>query len=145
MAQMIRNNFRFNMIWYTQTTATHVLCWEASRTWCHCHVISHVYELLIGDIITRLIQFPPSITLAFVTKMNEKHKSTLPSTNQVKNWWNTISTEEELEVINWHEEFERIIDIYHNVRLAHSSACTINDNADRITGSAAKSGTKVFV
>jgi hypothetical protein len=44
---------------------------------------------------------------------------------------------------NWLEKGERI-DICNNVRLTHSSVCTIRDNADTITESA-MSETKVFV
>ena len=36
---------------------------------------------------------PPSTTLAFVTKMSEKRKSTSPSAIKVKNWRKTIITE----------------------------------------------------
>ena len=39
---------------------------------------------------------------------------------------------------------EQIIDICHNIRLAHNSLRTICDNVDIIKGST-KSGTKVFV
>jgi len=39
---------------------------------------------------------------------------------------------------------EQIVDIWSNVRFAHSSVHTIRDNADRITESA-KSGPEVFV
>ena len=39
---------------------------------------------------------------------------------------------------------ERIADICRNITFAHSSICTIHDNADRIKGSA-KSENKVFV
>ena len=52
--------------------------------------------------------------------------------------------EEKLDVINRHENTEQVVDICHNVRLAHSSISTIHDNADRITESP-KSETKVFV
>jgi len=76
--------------------------------------------------------------------MSEKHKSTSPSAIQVKNWQETISSEEKLDVIHWLEKGERTVDIRRNVRLTHSSVHTICDNADRITGSA-KSGTKVNV
>ena len=76
--------------------------------------------------------------------MSEKHKSTPPSAIQVKDWQETISTEEKLDVISWLEKGERIVDICHNVRLTHSSVHTICDNDGRITDSA-KSGTKVNV
>jgi len=39
---------------------------------------------------------------------------------------------------------ERIVDVGHNVRFAHSSICTMHVNADTVTEHA-RSGTKVFV
>jgi len=42
------------------------------------------------------------------------------------------------------EKDERIVNICHNVRFAHSRICTVYDNADRITESA-KSATSVRV
>jgi len=54
-------------------------------------------------------------------ELTEKHKSTLPSTVQMKHWGKTIHDEEKLEVISLLEKGEQIIDICHNVRLAHSS------------------------
>jgi hypothetical protein len=76
--------------------------------------------------------------------MSEKPKSTLPSAIQVKHRQKPIDTEEKLHVISQLEKGERIVDIFHNVRLTHSSIHTICDNADTIKESA-KSGTKVFV
>jgi len=43
---------------------------------------------------------PPTTALAFVSKISQKHKSTLTSAIKVKNWRKTISTEEKLEVIS---------------------------------------------
>jgi hypothetical protein len=68
----------------------------------------------------------------------------LHSTVQVKSWQKAIGIEEQSNVISWLQEGEWIDDIYHIVRLTHSSVCMIRDNADRIKESA-KSGTKVFV
>jgi len=62
----------------------------------------------------------------------------------VQSGWKTISIEEKLYLINRLEKCERIIDIWCNVRFAHSSAHTIHDSADRIKESA-KSGTKMFM
>jgi hypothetical protein len=76
--------------------------------------------------------------------MSKKCKSTLHSAMQVKNWRKLSGIEEQSEVISWLQEGEQIVDIYHNVRLAHSSICMIRDNADRIKEST-KSGTKLFV
>jgi hypothetical protein len=61
---------------------------------------------------------------------------------QVKNWHETISTEEKLHVSQL--EGEGINDICCNVRLGHNNVRTIHDNADRIKDSA-KSGTTEFV
>ena len=62
----------------------------------------------------------------------------------MKNQWKTFSIEEKLDVLSQLEKSEKIVGIYHNVRPDYSSARTINDNADRIKGSA-KSGTQAFV
>ena len=76
--------------------------------------------------------------------MSEKHKCTSPSAIQVKNQCEEISTEEKTALISRLEKGEQIVDIWHNVSLAHSSVHTICDNVDSVTESA-KSGTKVFV
>jgi len=62
----------------------------------------------------------------------------------VQNGLKTISIEEKLYLINRLEKCERIVDIWCNVKLTHSSAHAIHDSADRIKESA-KSGTKVFM
>ena len=59
----------------------------------------------------------------------EKCKSTSPNAIQVKNRQKTIIFYEKLYVLSQPEKGERIIDICHKVRLAHSSICTIYDNA----------------
>jgi hypothetical protein len=59
---------------------------------------------------------PPLTALAFVSKMNEKHKSRSLSAIQVNNQQKTISTEEKLAVISWLEEGEQIVDVCSNVR-----------------------------
>jgi len=66
--------------------------------------------------------------------MNGKHKSASPSAVQVKNWRKTVTSKEKLYVISCLGKGERIVDICHNVRLAHSSVPTLCGNADRITG-----------
>jgi hypothetical protein len=53
----------------------------------------------------------------------------------MKNWRQTMSTEEKLDTKSQLEKDDQIVDIYHNVRLADGSICTICDNADRITDS----------
>jgi hypothetical protein len=64
--------------------------------------------------------------------MSEKRKSASPSAIEVKNWRKTVSIEEKLDIISRLEKLKQIVDIFRNVRLAHSSMCTIRDNADRI-------------
>jgi len=63
-------------------------------------------------------------TLALLTSMNEKCKSTMPGTIQVKD-----SADEKLAVAGWLVKSEQIVDIRHSVRLAHSSTCMICDSA----------------
>ena len=53
----------------------------------------------------------------------------------MKNQQKTISIEEKLDVISQLEQGERIINICHNVRYAHSSAHTVCDNVNRIAES----------
>jgi len=82
--------------------------------------------------------------LAFLSNMNNKHKSISPSTIQVNTQRKTICTDEKLDVISQLEKGKWNDDICHNVWLPHSSICTIHDRAERIAESA-KSGTKVFL
>jgi hypothetical protein len=76
--------------------------------------------------------------------MSEKHKSASFSAIQVKNQFKTSGIEEKLHIIMWREKSEQVVDIWHNVRLAHGIVHKIHDNVDRIKESA-KSGAKVFV
>ena len=75
---------------------------------------------------------PPSITLVFLAKTKQKHKSTSPSAHQVKNWRKTIRTEEKLCKISWLEKGEQIADLRHNPRIAHSGICTLHDNKGKV-------------
>jgi hypothetical protein len=68
--------------------------------------------------------------------MGDKRKSGSPSVIQAKNLQKTVSIAEKLDVISQFEKGEEIVDIWCNVRLAHS-VCTVCDNGDRI-----KDGTK---
>ena len=52
-----------------------------------------------------------STALVVLTKMSEKHKSTSPSAIQVKNWQETISTEEKLGEINLLKKSHLTVDI----------------------------------
>jgi hypothetical protein len=74
-----------------------------------------------------------STALTFLTSVSEKRKPTTPSAIQVKNRQETICIEEKLDVISRLGKGERIVDIWHDVTVAHSSICTVCDNADRIT------------
>jgi hypothetical protein len=64
----------------------------------------------------------PLQALAFLTNNNEERNSTSPSAVQVKNRQKTITTEDKLHVISQLvKKDEQIVDIRHNVRLAHGS------------------------
>ena len=76
----------------------------------------------------------PTVALAFLTNMSEKHKCTSPS---------AISTEGKIDLIGRLEKGEQIVDMWRNVRPAHSSVRTICDVCT-VTDSA-KSGARVFV
>jgi hypothetical protein len=49
---------------------------------------------------------PPSIALAFVTKMSEKHKFISPSAIHKKKWQKKFSTEEKSDIISHLEKAE---------------------------------------
>jgi len=87
---------------------------------------------------------PPSTSSIFITRMSVERKSVSPIALPVKNWQQTIRIVEKLRVTSHLVERERIVDICHNVRFAHSVVCTVGDNCDRTTESA-KSETKVSV
>jgi len=72
-----------------------------------------------------------STTLAFLTNMSEKHKSTSPSAIRVKIQWQPIGTEEKLDILSRLEKGEWNVDKCCYVTLAHSSIHIIR-NADRI-------------
>jgi hypothetical protein len=72
-----------------------------------------------------------STKLAFLTNMSDKRKSRSPSVIQAKNRRKTISTAEKFDVVSQFEKGEETVDIWHHVGLAHSSVCTVCDNADR--------------
>ena len=87
---------------------------------------------------------PLSWVLAFITKMSQKHKSTSPTAIRMKNQRKTIGIEEKWDVTRRLQKCEGIVDISCNVRFAHTSIHTIQDNAVWITENV-RSGTKVFV
>jgi len=70
--------------------------------------------------------------MVFLTKMTGKCKPKLPGTVQMKNWQKIIGTEEKLDTTHQLETGELAVDICQNVRLAHNSAHTVHDNANRI-------------
>ena len=74
---------------------------------------------------------PSSTTLAFI-KMSEKCKSPSPNAIQVKNQRKANGNEESLDAITWLEQGEWSVDMRRNTSLAHSSICTIGDNAGGI-------------
>jgi predicted ATP-dependent Lon-type protease len=89
----------------------------------------------------------PSTALASLSDMCEKRESAPPRASQVKNRRKTIGIIkiiEKLRVIMRREKCEHVVDICHNVRLAHGVVHKICDNADRIK-QRAKSGTEEFV
>jgi len=62
----------------------------------------------------------------------------------VKNRRKKIGAEEILDVRSRLEKGERIVEIYHNVRLSHCSLPTLRNNDDRFNKNS-KSGPLVFV
>jgi hypothetical protein len=82
--------------------------------------------------------------LAFLTSISEKHKSTKPGTIKAKNGQKTNGIEEKLDIISQIGKGERIVDICHNDRLAHSCVYTIRDSGDRIKDTA-KSVARMFL
>jgi hypothetical protein len=76
--------------------------------------------------------------------MSENHKSASPSAIHVKNRQKTVCIGEKLHVTSRLEKSERIVDICHNAKLAHSRVRTVRYNTNRIE-ERAKSRTKMFV
>jgi len=71
-----------------------------------------------------------STAMVFLTNMTEKSNS--PGTIQTKNWQKTVGNDEKLDTTHQLEKGELAVDISQNVRLAHNSAHTVRDNANRI-------------
>ena len=80
---------------------------------------------------------PYSTALAFLTNMSELHKST----HTMQSKWKTDKWQLllKLDVISRLGKGEWVVDIWCNVRFAHSSMCTVGYNADSFAESA-KSG-----
>jgi len=120
-----------------------VLCWRIAES--DITVMPPFMQMAyIGDNKHKAHVISPLSAVAFGTKMSEKYKSTSCSTMQMKNWWKTISIEEKLDIIRWLEKGERIVYIFHNVRLTPSCKRTIRDSTDRVKHFA-MAATKVFV
>jgi hypothetical protein len=124
------SNFQFNLIWHGQSMATLIICRRLPESditvmpsvmcmdwlyWWYNHAVAVV-----------------SSSTVFHTNINEKRKSTSPSTIQVKNQQKTISNEEKIDIINQFEQCKQPANICHIVRLPGSSVCTIHDSSDRI-------------
>jgi len=78
-----------------------------------------------------------STALAFLTNMSKECNSTTSSSAiQVKNQQKTLVIEYKLYVISQFEKGNELLADVLMLRLAHSSICTIPDNADRIKESA---------
>jgi hypothetical protein len=73
-----------------------------------------------------------STAMVFFFFLIENCKSKLFGTIQMKNWQQTFGTIEKLDTIHQLEKCELTVDICQNVRLAHDSAHTVRDNANRI-------------
>ena len=115
------DNFRFNVIWHRWSMATLILFRGLAESdvtvmpsvicmdWLHCW-----YKHTASD-----------------SQMSETWNSTSPSGIQIK-----ISARQSLfktrDVISSLKKVEQKADIWRNVRLTHSCACPIPDNADRI-------------
>jgi len=84
------------------------------------------------------------VTALIFFTTSEKRKSTSPNVIQVRNWQKTISTEEKLDIICQLENGKQTVDLCYYVTVIHSSVRSVQDNADRIKGTA-NSGTKLLV
>jgi len=95
---IVRDNFRFNVIWHRQSVAALIFCRRLAERdvtltpsvtcmdwlrWWYWHAAHLLFS---------------SITLAFVARMCGKCKSKSPSSIQVKNWRKTVGIEEKLDV-----------------------------------------------
>jgi hypothetical protein len=131
--QFLFVQFYFNMMWHRQTMAAFKFRGRQAES---------DVTVMLSVTYKNWVQW----WSAFLTNMNEKHKSTSPSAIQVTTQCKTICIEEKLAAISQLEKGKRIVDkqVCHNVGLPHSSIWTIPNNSDRITGSA-NSGTKMFL
>ena len=132
----VHNNFWFNVIQHRQSVTSLIFCRRLAES--DIPVMPSVtYMVWLHWWYTQMTALVFSSTaLAFLIDMNEKCKSTLPSTIQVKNQWKTIGVKEKLDLISQFEKGEQIVGLWYNVRLTHSSVHTIRDNVDRIKESA---------
>ena len=114
-------NFWFNTIWYRQSVAMLIDSRRLAESdftikpsvtymdWLHWwyHHTAHLVS--------------SSTALDFLTRISDKHITTLPNAVQVKNWHKITAIEEKLDVISWLEKGKRIGDIKPYPTLVHSS------------------------
>jgi hypothetical protein len=144
MAYTIRDTFRFNLIWHGGNVAAHFLCWRLAERDVTVMPSVTCMDWLRWWYNRTTDTVSPSTALAFGMEISEKCNSTSPSAVQVKTQHKTVNIEVQLDVISWLEKDEQIVDICHNVRLAHGNVYTVHYNAERIPENA-KSGNKVLV
>lgn len=110
----LRGNFRCNAIWHCKYAILFSLMWcDVHNPWPLLSSVGGVRktDITVMPPVTCMDWLrwqynhtadvlPPLIALAFVTKMTETCKSTVPIAIQVKKWWNTINIEETLDVIS---------------------------------------------
>jgi hypothetical protein len=108
----LENIHQLNMIWHERSVATLIFFRRPSITcldWL-CWSYNHKDTLVSS-----------STTLAFLTNISEKHKSTSPSAIWVKNQWQPMSTEEKLDKLSRLEKGEWTVD-----RIKESATCLGN-------------------
>ena len=136
------SSIAFGLTWFCMhdpwPCLSSVWCQQKVRSMSHHH--SRAWNDYVGDKNHTVSVVPPSKALAFVAKTKQKHKSRSPSALQVKNWWNTIITEEKLCKISWFEKDEQIADLCHNPRIAHSGIRTLRDNKGKVIQLQARCG-----
>ena len=123
----LRDYFLYNMIWRRHSFAALIFCRRLAVSGITVTPLVMYVDWLCWWYSDMAHLVSLSTALAFLTNMSENCQSTSPSPLPVKNHWKTISIEEKLDVISSLEIGEQIVDMWHNVRLAHSSVqCTYN-------------------
>jgi hypothetical protein len=111
----LQDNFWFSAIWHTQSVATLIFCMRLTES--DVNVMPSVMCMDWLCLWYNHAAYIVSSSTAFAsfTNMCDKHKTTSPSATQVKNWHNTTSIEEKLDVISWLGKDEKIVDICCNL------------------------------